>query len=465
MLPFSESAYSKTVRDYCVDLVYAGQISLREGKTAVTMTQTPSSPYKWFVVGMLWFVCFFNYADRQAIFSVFPLLSREFSLTAVQLGVIGSSFMWMYAFFGPLAGWLCDRFPRKALVLGGLLFWSIVTAATAFSHSYGHLILWRALGGLGEAFYFPASMSIISDYHGKTRSRAMSIHQSGVYAGTVAGGGISGIVAQHQGWRSSFILLGTLGILLALILWTLLREPARGLSDRTTQPSVPEIEPRARVVNILTILKELFINRVVLLLIFVFICANFVAVVFLTWMPTFLYHKFHMSLSMAGFNATVYIQIASVLGVIAGGFLADAAMSRGGKWHYGGRIFTQALGLLGGSPFLLLTGRTTTIPLLFFAMLGFGFFKGIYDANIFASLHDVVAVERRGIAVGMMNSLAWVGGGLAPIATALAATQYGMSASISATAGIYLFIGLLMMWAAKHLHRNRRLALNPDIIR
>ncbi len=81
-------------------------------------------------------------------------------------------------------------------------------------------------------------------------------------------------------------------------------------------------------------------------------------------------------------------------------------------------------------------------------MIGFGFFKGMYDANIFASLHDVVSVERRGVAVGIMNSLAWLGGGVAPIAIAVAAGRYGMSAGISATAGIYLLIGLLMVWKA-----------------
>jgi MFS family permease len=412
------------------------------------MNPSQAGAYKWFVVGMLGLVCFFNYADRQAIFSVFPLISRQFSLTDVQLGILGSSFMWMYALFGPLAGWLCDRFPRKTLILGALLFWSVVTGATAFSRSYWQLILCRALGGLGEAFYFPASMSLMSDYHRETRSRAMSIHQSSVYAGTIAGGTISGAVGQYYGWRSSFTLLGALGILLALSLWTLLREPVRGMSEQPSHPArIPpaKMNPRA---SLLDAVKELFANHVVLLLIAVFMGANFVAVVFLAWMPSFLYQKFHMSLSMAGFSATAYLQIASVLGVLSGGFLADAAAKRGGKWQREGRVLIQALGLLCGTPFLFLTGWTISVPLLIFGMIGFGFFKGMYDANIFASLHDVVTVEQRGVAVGVMNSLAWLGGGVAPIAIAVAAGRYGMSAAISATAAIYLLIGLLMLWEA-----------------
>jgi MFS family permease len=88
---------------------------------------------------------------------------------------------------GPLAGWLCNRFSRKTLVLGAMLFWSAVTVSTAFALGYRQLIICRALGGLGEAFCFPASMSLISDYLAKP-PRAMSIHQPSVYAGTIAGG-------------------------------------------------------------------------------------------------------------------------------------------------------------------------------------------------------------------------------------------------------------------------------------
>ena len=136
------------------------------------------------------------------------------------------------------------------------------------------------------------------------------------------------------------------------------------------------------------------------------------------------------------------------MGVVSGGFLADSFVKRGGKWQLSGRVFTQSLGLLCGVPFLFVTGWTTSLFILILAMIGFGFFKGMYDANIFASLHDVVPVERRGVAVGTMNSLAWLGGGLAPIAIAMGAGRYGMSACISATAGIYFLIGLLMLRGA-----------------
>jgi len=200
--------------------------------------------YKWAVVALLWLVCFFNYADRQAIYSVFPLLKAEMGLTDVQLGVVGASFMWVYAAAAPLAGIAGDRFARRTIVVSGLIFWSLVTVATAVSTQYSHLVVWRALEGLGEAFYFPASMSMLSGYHGAaTRSRAMSIHQSSVYAGTIAGGTVAGMMGQAFGWRSSFYLFGTLGALLGLVLIVCLREPLR---DEPPGPAVAAVLMRRR---------------------------------------------------------------------------------------------------------------------------------------------------------------------------------------------------------------------------
>src|SRR5690349_14468447 len=120
--------------------------------------------YKWLVVFLLWFVCFFNYADRQAIFSVFPVLQSEMGLSNLQLSFVGSSFMYVYAVAGPVAGVIGDRFSRKFLIIAGLIFWSLVTMATALSTQYWHLVVCRALEGFGEAFYFPASMALISEY-------------------------------------------------------------------------------------------------------------------------------------------------------------------------------------------------------------------------------------------------------------------------------------------------------------
>ena len=430
-----------------------------------TRNQKPET-YKWWVVVMLWFVCFFNYADRQAIFSVFELLKSEMSLSDVQLGIVGASFMWVYALIGPIAGLVGDRFNRKTLIITGLVFWSLITLATALSTRYSHLVLFRALEGFGEAFYFPASMSMLSDYHQpRTRSRAMSIHQSSVYAGTIAGGSLAGILGQQYGWRSSFYLFGLLGILLGVLLLMLLREPDRAGSTDTDQHKVglsgaskesPETGgvrtsvPAAQgcllsVKNLLSPIGELFANPMVRILTLVFVGANFVAMIFLTWMPSFLFRKFNLSLAMSGVSATAYLQIASVLGVLSGGVLADRLAKR----NRAGRMITQAIGLTFGVPFIFLAGWTLSVPVVILALTGFGYFKGFYDANIWASLHDVVRPERRASAVGLMNSIGWIGGGVAPVAIAAASERFGMSACISANSVIYLLVAALLFYGIR----------------
>jgi len=422
------------------------------------------STYKWWVVVMLWFVCFFNYADRQAIFSVFELLKSEMRLSDVQLGIVGASFMWVYAAAGPIAGLIGDRINRKTLIIGGLVFWSLITLATALSTRYSHLVLFRALEGFGEAFYFPASMSMLSDYHeAGTRSRAMSIHQSSVYAGTIAGGSVAGVLGQHYGWRSSFYLFGSMGILLGVLLLLLLREPPHAPSTESAPQELIRSSAgsvghsfTSRLTRLLReafkTARQLFANPMVRILTAVFIGANFVAMIFLTWMPSFLYRKFNLTLGMAGISATAYLQIASVLGVLTGGILAD----RLAKTNRGGRMITQAIGLTLGVPFIFLAGWTLSVPVVILALTGFGYFKGLYDANIWASLHDVVPPERRASAVGFMNSAGWIGGGIAPVAIAAASERFGMSACISANSVIYLLVAVLLFYGIRRYVRVSR---------
>jgi predicted MFS family arabinose efflux permease len=409
---------------------------------------TDKRNYKWLVVAMLWFVCFFNYADRQAIFSVFEPIKSEMGLSDAQLGVVGASFMWVYAAAAPLAGLVGDRFKRKTLILGGLIFWSLITVATAFSKNYTHLVICRALEGFGEAFYFPASMALVSDYHGpETRSRAMAIHQSSVYAGTIAGGSVAGIMADLYGWRSSFYIFGWFGVLLGIVLLFMLKEPQRGQAEAMADNAHATLNLQQP--NLRQSVGEILRTRMFWVLMLVFVGANFVAMIFLTWMPTYLKRTFQMSLSMSGVSATIYLQIASVLGVITGGIIAD----RWRRKQAGGRMLAQALGLFAGVPFIFLTGWTLSIPILVLAMIGFGYFKGMYDANIWASLHDVVRPERRATAVGLMNSVGWLGGGAGAWVIGVAAPVFGMSACLSANAVVYLGVGLLMVFGVRRFMR------------
>jgi MFS family permease len=393
-----------------------------------------SSRYKWHVVLMLWWIAFFNYADRQAIFSVFPLLQREMHLSTFQLGLLGSSFAWVYGLSAPFAGGIVDRVRRKSAILGGLHTWSIICMATALSRNFTHLFAFRAAEGLGETFYFPASMSLVSDYHGKeTRSRALGIHQTSVYVGTIAGGFFAGLIGQNYGWRWSFLVFDGLGVLLGFFLNRFLIEPKRGASDNI---EVGTQLPAAAA------LKMIWGTPTAVILMAAFLCANFVAVVLLSWMPKFLYDEFHLSLAMSGLTATIFVQLASMIGSPVGGWLADSMRRR----TPGGRLMVQAFGVLAGAPFVVLCGSTRSVAWLIVALSAWGLCKGLYDANIFASLFDVVRPEARGSAAGFMNMVGWLGGGgTAPVVVGWLGERYGLGFAISTAAAVYVAAGILLI--------------------
>jgi MFS family permease len=387
--------------------------------------------YRWHVVGMLWTISFFNYADRQAIFSVFPLLEKSLHLDAVQLGLLGSSFALVYGTCSQFAGLIVDRVRRRTAILGGLQAWSLICMATGFAGTFRALLALRAAEGLGETFYYPASMSLISDYHGpRTRSRAIGIHQTSVYIGTIAGGFFAGLIGQVYGWRWSFFVFGGAGILLGFVLQRFLREPARVETQRMPVSGS---------------LKAVWRSPAAILLMGAFLCANFVAAVLLSWMPKFVYDRFHMNLAMAGLTATLFVQLASMAGAVTGGWLADWLRQR----RPGGRMLVQAAGVFGGAPFVALCGMSESVGVLIAALTAWGFCKGLYDANIFASMFDVIRPEARGSAAGFMNTAGWLGGGAtAPFIIGIIARDHGLGAGIAMASVVYLLAGILLLLAA-----------------
>ena len=414
--------------------------------------------YKWIIVGMLWFVCFFNYADRQAISSVLPLLSREFKFDDLQLGWIASAFAWVYAAAAPVAGVVADRFSRKWLIVFACVAWSFFTLATGWCSGLISLVVVRALTGLGETFYFPSAMSLLSDYHGvETRSRALSWHQSSVYAGTILGSWMAAELAERAGWRVPFYWFGPIGIVLALVLIRFVHEPDRGLGAGRSAKTMDYRLYREERLSVARTMGVIFRTPSAMLLMAGFLCANFVAVIFLAWTPKFLVDKFHYAIGAAGLTGAVYIHLASALTVPFAGWLADRMSRR----FRAGRMLVQGAGLVGGATFVFLVGSTTSTVTLLMAMTCFGVCKGFYDSGIFASLYDVIEPRARGTAAGIMNTIGWGGGALGPLAVGYA-TKYGrhasavenMSEAIAFGAVIYI-IGAVLLFTAAFIHFRR----------
>jgi len=394
---------------------------------------------KWLVLGMLWLVCFLNYADRQAISSIFPLLEKDFGFSKSELGLIGSAFMVIYALASPVAGYAGDCVSRKGLLVGGCLLWSLMTGVTGFCGLLWQFVTTRSLMALGESVYFPSATSLLSDYHGqKTRSTALSFHQSAVYLGTIAGGSLAALLAAHFGWRWAFYGFGLFGMVVVLMLGKWLREPIRGRAEVSKVAEEP----------VLTIgFKELFCALLeqpgVLFLMLAFAFANGVASIFLIWAPTFLFQKFHLSLVAAGFSAVAAIQLASALSAPLSGILADG-LSVSIK---GARMLVQLGGLVLGSICVAGVGHASTMALLVVAMICFGLCKGVYDGGIFASVFDLVSPRERSSAAGLMNMIGWGGGSLGPLAIGFYST-YGHGTQMERMSGAIAWSGAAYLVAA-----------------
>jgi sugar phosphate permease len=203
-------------------------------------------------------------------------------------------------------------------------------------------------------------------------------------------------------------------------------------------------------------LRELFTNPVALLLMLAFVCMNFVAVVLLSWMPKFLYDKFHLGLASAALIATSFAQAGSMAGSPVGGWLADVLRAK----TPAGRMLVQGAAAVLAAPFVFLCGWTGELTFAIVALTFWGFFKGCYDANIWASLFDVIPVRARGRAVGLMNMVGWVGGGTAPLVIGYLAESLGLGAAI-ASAGYVYIAGAAVLLGAVAVHGSTLLRKQP----
>src|SRR5215469_9826016 len=186
---------------------------------------------QWQVLTILMLVNFVNYVDRQVIFSLFPFIRHDFALSYQQLGALATAFTVVLSLSTFPLGMLADRFSRRFVVSGGVLFWSAATFLSGFAGSFRSLLGARALVGVGEAAYAPAGAAMLSGTFPKeVRTRIQGACDIGMFAGGATGIALGGIMAQSFGWRMAFFFVGIPGLLLGLSAMRL-PNPARSRSQ------------------------------------------------------------------------------------------------------------------------------------------------------------------------------------------------------------------------------------------
>jgi MFS transporter, Spinster family, sphingosine-1-phosphate transporter len=268
--------------------------------------------------------------------------------------------------------------------------------------SYEQLLATRALMGISEAFYIPAALALIADFHtGPTRSRAVGLHQMGIYLGVIIGG-FGGYAADHPdlGWRWAFSLCGLIGVVYALPLFLMLRNPPRPADSVARRPSPA------------TALRELLGNGSFILLVLYFTLPALAGWIVRDWMPAILKAEFNIGQGLAGVSATLYWQIAAVVGAVSGGWLADRWMQKSVR----GRIYVSAIGMSLIVPAMFGVGYAPQTGLLWVAvafLVLFGLGWGFFDSNNMPILCQIARPELRATGYGIMNLVSISCGGFA----------------------------------------------------
>jgi MFS transporter, Spinster family, sphingosine-1-phosphate transporter len=265
----------------------------------------------------------FNFIDRYVLPGVQPLIQHDFSINDAQAGTLTSAFFLTYMLIAPLTGWLGDRLPRKPLIVIGALIWSAATLLTARVHSYNTLLLRHAIVGIGEATFSIFAPALLSDFYPeKDRNRVLSIFYVTIPVGGALGYLLGGELGARYGWRMPFYIAAAPGVLIALLFWLFVREPARGSSD--TLKATPN---RASFFG-------LFRNAAWLTATLGLAMWTFTVGGISTWLPTFFNRVAGYSLAGADRAAGEITVVDGLLATIAGGWLAQIWLRRNHRALY-----------------------------------------------------------------------------------------------------------------------------------
>lgn len=420
---------------------------------------------------LLSLVYIFSYIDRQVIAIVIEPIKHEFGLGDTAMGILtGLAFGLMYAGLGIPVGRLADRHQRRTIVAVCCSLWSLATMACGLATQFWHLLLARMSVAVGEAGGMAPSISLVSDmYPRKNRALAISVFMMGPQLGLLIGLALGGYIAQHYGWRHTFLWFGLVGLVLGPLTWLVVREPRRGGYDADAGKSSAAPVTESLFVQLVRLLRIASLRRVAIA------CglAGIAGYAYGVWVPTFLIRLHDLSLVQAGMWFGFASGIGATLGSVVGGVLCDRLVRRDTRWQVG----LPALGMLLSVPivvafFLWPVGGHVNIaglqvPQVILFAAGFGFFASWWPSLSFTAVSNMVRANERSVATALLNfSLTLFGVGLGPLVTGVISDMltpiYGEQAlrwSLLSIMSLFVIAGFILV-AAQKPYRQRLATLS-----
>lgn len=294
---------------------------------------TQDSPHPRTTLLLLTSLNLLNYADRNVLFAVQPLVQEEFHINKAQIGLLTSAFLICYMIAAPFVGPLADRYSRKLIIVVGAIFWSGLTLLTAVTHTYTELLIRHTLVGIGEATFVTIAPTFVVDlFSERVRARILGIFYLAIPVGSAAGYLLGGHLAPIYGWRFPFYIAAAPGFLLALAV-LFVKEPERGGFD-----SLQKTPERATVLGLAR--NPAFLTATLGMAAMTFSLGGIQV-----WMPQFLYSERHYSLESANLTFGLIVVVDGILASLAGGWLGDYLLPRMKSSYYLVSAVSMGLGV------------------------------------------------------------------------------------------------------------------------
>jgi len=405
-------------------------------------TPKPFFPNRaWFIVGLLFVAAALNYLDRIMIVTMRESILADIPMSEAQFALLTSVFLWTYGLLSPFAGFMADRFKKTNVIICSLFVWSAVTWLTGHARTYEELLVTRALMGVSEAFYIPAALSLIVDYHrGPTQSLAVGIHLAGTTVGQSLGF-LGGTIAEKVTWSYAFTIFGIIGIVYSVVLiFTLKEREPEKINVGIQSDDAPKI-------SFGDAMKNIFKEKSFIYLLFFWCLMGIVGWMIMAWLPTYYKEHFHLSQSNAGLYATAYLYPACILGLIVGGFWADRWL----KTNSYARILVPMIGLCVAAPAIFIASHTNLLVVAIALFMVYAFTKMFVDSNLMPVLCILIDTRYRATGYGVLNMLATSVAGVGiVVAGALRDSQVNLGIMYQFAALCIVFC-IVFLWMIKQI--------------
>ncbi|PVX27976.1 spinster family MFS transporter [Sphingomonas pokkalii] len=400
------------------------------------------------VLAMLLLVYIFNFLDRQILSILAQPVKADLGLDDGQLGMLGGfAFALLYSTLAIPLAMLADRTSRSWVIAVSLGVWSAFTALCGTAQHFTSMFLYRLGVGVGEAGGVAPSYALIADaWPAERRSRALSIYSLGIPLGSAGGALLGGYIAQTVEWRTAFLVVGLLGLVIAVPFKWIVRDPPRAAPAK-------DAIPLHRVFAILAAKPSFW------LLAFGAAAGSMCGYGVAFWLPSLILRSFQLNLAQVGQFFGGLALTGGVAGILLGGWLGDRLGGRDRKWYALAPAICYVLGL----PLFVVGVLAQSWQAAFLLFVVPQALVYVWLGPVLTAVQHLVPPQMRATASAsflLINNLiglglgSWVIGLLSKQLTPAYGAADGLRYAIAAGLGLYLVAGILMALASRRLARD-----------